>query len=379
MQVIRLAFIFILTILYFKVHASNISTEMDALKLEYGCVPQQNWELIEYRNKIVKNVCLEKGYEAHNEPRTSNYFYPILFRFENTRLIQLDQIMRTFTIIFRVMLAWEDPHIKTNFEESANLIRLPPVTTEMPAKIWTPFAFWEIEYLTRRRYNLDPVIAKHVFLHSGSTSNEFMSVDLFPPNATVVLTELEWIITTHCNFTFSKFPFDKHICRFGMKLGNMNVTIDDYARQYPDYPEYMSDGFHIKETVFVDDQPQILPAFNYYAFGFGFDIEIKRQFHKYFFQYYLPCITIVVASSFSFIIPLTAIPGRISLVVTLLLTLTNIFMYQMVRTIHMTNTYIKLFNKLSNQGLSYLLSFHIANVINVLSHTCRPIVHLGLS
>ena len=60
------------------------------------------------------------------------------------------------------------------------------------------------------------------------------------------------------------------------------------------------------------------------------DIVLERQVSKYIYQYYIPCITIVIATSFSFIIPLSAIPGRVALIVTQFLTLTNIFINQVV-------------------------------------------------
>ena len=57
---------------------------------------------------------------------------------------------------------------------------------------------------------------------------------------------------------------------------------------------------------------------------FGSNMDVKRRILPYLIQYYLPCASIVAVSSASFIIPLTAIPGRVSLVVTLFLTLTNL-------------------------------------------------------
>ena len=60
------------------------------------------------------------------------------------------------------------------------------------------------------------------------------------------------------------------------------------------------------------------------------DIVLERQVAKYIYQYYIPSVTIVIATSFSFIIPLSAIPGRVALIVTQFLTLTNIFINQMV-------------------------------------------------
>ena len=60
---------------------------------------------------------------------------------------------------------------------------------------------------------------------------------------------------------------------------------------------------------------------------FGFTVEVKRRISSYIIQYYLPCASIVAISSISFIIPVTAIPGRVSLVVTLFLTLSNLIIH----------------------------------------------------
>ena len=60
------------------------------------------------------------------------------------------------------------------------------------------------------------------------------------------------------------------------------------------------------------------------------NIYLHRDIKKYLFQYYLPSAIIVFVSQTSFVIPLSAIPGRISLVVTQFLALTNIFINEQV-------------------------------------------------
>ena len=94
--------------------------------------------------------------------------------------------------------------------------------------------------------------------------------------------------------------------------------------------KYNSEGFKItrRNLPITTDCDRILD--NDCWTSFGYEIKLKRQPAKYLFQYYIPCITIVVASTLSFIIPPSAAPGRIALVVTQFLTLTNIFIYQMV-------------------------------------------------
>ena len=94
---------------------------------------------------------------------------------------------------------------------------------------------------------------------------------------------------------------------------------------------YDADGFEINSHD-LDPSTEHANDLNLHWTNFGVDIHVKRQLSNYVFQYYLPAITIVLASSISFIIPLSAIPGRVALVVTQFLTLTNIFTHQMVDT-----------------------------------------------
>ena len=63
---------------------------------------------------------------------------------------------------------------------------------------------------------------------------------------------------------------------------------------------------------------------------FGFYNNMTREIETYIYQCYVPCIAIVTMSFCSFIIPITAIPGRVSLIVTQFLTLTSIFVHQIV-------------------------------------------------
>ena len=57
----------------------------------------------------------------------------------------------------------------------------------------------------------------------------------------------------------------------------------------------------------------------------GFDLELKRDFTKHLLNFYLPSLLFVVASWMSFLIPPDAIPGRMSLLITLLLTQISLF------------------------------------------------------
>ena len=65
----------------------------------------------------------------------------------------------------------------------------------------------------------------------------------------------------------------------------------------------------------------------------GFNLTMKRVQQPYLLKYYLPCIAIVTVTQISFYIPPDAIPGRVALLVTQFLTLTNLFISEQVRNI----------------------------------------------
>ena len=116
-------------------------------------------------------------------------------------------------------------------------------------------------------------------------------------------------------------------------MGFRNMTVTLYKNSAPTLQgntlRYEKNGFYFK----LRNLPIITKCNDILKdcwTEFGYGIEMIRQPSKYLFQYYVPCVTIVMASTLSFIVPPTAAPGRIALVVTQFLTLTNIFIYQKV-------------------------------------------------
>ena len=323
----------LILIKYFIVHARYNVTEKEAFKIKFGCIPQETWDLLEYRKNIVKNVCVTRDYETHVSPpkgiQSLDHYNPIVCQLRDTRLRNVDQTKKTITINFVARFTWEDPRIKADFGKNSDGVDLPPITTEGPDLIWTPYASMHVKSLTTRRYILDPVITTRIKVHTGSTENKLTRLNVFSPNSTIVKTKLEWMLTVTCHFNFSTFPFDTNICPVEISFYKMNVTLQ--VRPTKSHRiQKEAEGFDLNQYAVSYDEQEHYRNSTWHKFTFGIHIYMKRQFTKYLFQYYLPCITIVIASSISFIIPMSAIPGRIALVVTLFLTLTNIFIHQMV-------------------------------------------------
>ena len=139
---------------------------------------------------------------------------------------------------------------------------------------------------------------------------------------------IDWSITISCAFEFSRFPFDKNTCPFVLRFDDLDISLG-HGTHFEGYiGQEDTDGFKI-DVKQIETQNLVHEDSLKFADAKIF-INVHRQVPKYIYQYYIPCITIVMASSFSFIIPLSAIPGRVALIVTQFLTLTNIFINQMV-------------------------------------------------
>ena len=63
----------------------------------------------------------------------------------------------------------------------------------------------------------------------------------------------------------------------------------------------------------------------------GIRFVLSHDMTPYFFKYYVPSIAIVTISMMGFTMPLTALPERVALLVTQFLTLTELFIHEMVR------------------------------------------------
>ena len=156
---------------------------------------------------------------------------------------------------------------------------------------------------------------------------------MFCPSAAVIAANPKWIVKIVCDFEFSPYPFDNQKCAFNMVSENINVTLHERPRYYNNLltkEKEEFDGYAIQREL-VWDSPKWNPLYQEKTSTYGVIVKMQRHIEPYIYKYYVPCIAIVVTSFFSFAIPLTAIPGRVAVVVTPLLTVTNIFVYLMVR------------------------------------------------
>ena len=302
-------------------------TSESILKAEFNCTPPEDWKLLKHRSRVLRNMCIKNDYEVEIEPRGENLSH-ILMRFFETRITNVDELKKTITVHLVLFSIWEDPRITARFTQDILPIKLPSFTAEEQSLLWTPFQALNIAELQDRKNLLDPNLMERIRLSNNIQARPRWFTNMFTPNLTLVMSRIEWSVTVSCSFDFSNFPFDINTCPFKIKTYLINIGLYNYSDNSPTKQsmEYDAEGFTIKMQPFLKNVSNAMRK----GVDFGLNLELKRETKKYFFQYFLPSMSVVIATSFNFIIPLSAIPGRVALVVTQFLTLTNIFMYQIV-------------------------------------------------
>ena len=265
----------------------------DKLKLKFGCIPTNDWNLIGLNSDsgVVQNVCISSMNYIHDPPSVESLVKVTLILW-NKKILEIDERGKSISILIGASAHWQDPRFKVENSTIKRSIKLPPISRTRKL-FWTPLTDLRFIYLKDFKVVKDPIIAD-VELQSGRYVNKLLSRErfrafpfsfVFDPDSAVVFASTKWRMKISCNFDFSKYPFDRHT----MSLMDQRHTIQ-----------------------------------------FGVDNNFIRQIDAYFYQCYVPCIFIVTMSFSSFIIPVTAIPGRVAIIVTQFLTLTNIFIHQMV-------------------------------------------------
>ena len=159
--------------------------------------------------------------------------------------------------------------------------------------------------------------------------------------------DIEAKVSFYCNFDLSNYPLDESKCklRFGGEISSVAFKLDQHGSNIRgDKIFQIADlevrAFIAEETFDIDTKTRI-----------GLNIEVKRTLRPYILKYYTPCATIVFMSQLSFLIPLESLPGRVALVVTQFLTLTSLFIQQMVcQIIFLINCNLHLINEFNIWG-----------------------------
>lgn len=264
---------------------------------------------------LQEGVCLIQGYSVENVPVKGSTEVHTRVSKEKVRMVNDKE--NTITIQLTLTLTWIDHRIKTSFSvedrERGNI----ELALGRTNNIWKP----DVHFYNLKDYD--------AFTRSTKTKSLKM-LSSSPLNVTETVVEYKFRskATVYCNFDHANYPMDNQKCefRFGSRSLSFKFVLFDPTNKYH-YTKYHNISAFRLITTFTDGDGSDHIG---YSRAIGFDLKIHRSLQPFVMKYYLPCIAIVVMSQISFVIPLSAIPGRVALVVTQFLTLTNIFIQQTV-------------------------------------------------
>ena len=259
----------------------------------------------------IKCACITNDYDKKYAPGGGGTNTTVMNTFQRIKVYDVNEAEKIISSIVRVHYRWKDDRIITKFPNNNSNILITRVSpSDKSFTIWAPDRS----------------------LHGRISSDKwaFFFVNSFRDDETIVEGQLSGKMRTLCDFEFTKFPFDIHNCEFRITSkfsGGLQELLDQRNENVDHFALTAVSAFHVSITLLGNG----INETNNITNDFGFNLEIKRKVSTYVIQYYLPCAAIVAVSSISFIIPVTAIPGRVSLVVTLFLTLSNLIIHNEVR------------------------------------------------
>ena len=292
----------------------NRGNKHEGLVKSIGCTYVNDKQLIR------RNVCLMPGYEANERP-PSKGLTPIYVDYSHAEVTDINEEKHQLTISVVQEMQWLDSRIRVKFPDGNGEHNESKIPHKKFKEMWHP----DSDIYTLHLKSSNSIYANRLF----------EEVYIMPDDenghseSSKLIALKDWELTIQCKFDFSNFPLDTQPCQF-LQMGGeefllqlVNNTSNETGSVNG---QRRTNGFEVTitraETLYLEGTNGVECI--------GFNITLDRVVRVYLFQYYFPSIAIVVVSLISFIIPVSATPGRVALMVTQFLTLTNIFIHLMV-------------------------------------------------
>ena len=293
-----------------------------------------------------KRVCIDDDYEKENPPHeSSNKVYNYI---ENLEINDINEDEKRFDISVMHSMCWVDSRIAL-VQSPSNINDSTPFTMyhydqissgKIWSSLWTPDDEVTIENIREATLKPDPFFMLIIFPAKYSQ-------ELLGTNEVSVMVTRKIQMNLFCNFKFKDFPLDTQRCLFQVtnkdaRYLQLIFLLKNDKNNSKTSKNFTKDGFDITAKL---GQGEDCDG------GATSCIEVEFILHRirstFVFQYYMPCCAIVFVSQISFIITPSSIPGRLGLLATQFLTLTNLFINHMVR-LRSSNIFQKLIKAISD-------------------------------
>ena len=276
-----------------------------------------------------KGVCIGSTYNIHKPP--GDQVTTVFSTIESQRVREVNAKRKTISVDFTLRMRWLDQRIGIDKIRMHNGrgIGLSPNALN---KIWTP----DVHIQNRASFKIHDEWYSMVNARIMTLDETNQIKSTKDEIATGVELTYEIKDSVHCEFDYSNYPMDKQTCRLGLgsRSSDTKFKLYDRDRRFHNTCNYKEVNFNI--TVNFLNLPLEGSSI------IGMNIQMTRLRNSYLMEYYIPCIGIILVSEIGFVVPVTAIPGRIGLLVTQFLTLINLFIHQMV--IYFNNFFLSRIN-----------------------------------
>ncbi|CAL8300545.1 unnamed protein product [Boreogadus saida] len=246
---------------------------------------------------------------GHTRPRwfvlTLGPAIPVGVDVQVESLDSISEVDMDFTMTLYLRHYWKDERL--SFTSSTN--KSMTFDGRLVKKIWVPDVFF--------------VHSKRSFIHDTTTENIMLRV--FPDGH--VLYSLRVTVTAACNMDFSRFPLDSQTC--SLELESYAYTDEDLMLYWKSGDESLSTDDRISLSQFLIQKFHTTSRLAFYSSTGWYNrlyINFTLRRHIFFFllQTYFPATLMVMLSWVSFWIDRRAVPARVSLGITTVLTMSTI-------------------------------------------------------
>uniref|UniRef100_A0A4W4EKF5 GABA(C) receptor n=1 Tax=Electrophorus electricus TaxID=8005 RepID=A0A4W4EKF5_ELEEL len=220
-------------------------------------------------------------------------------------LDSISEVDMDFTMTLYLRHYWKDERL--SFPSSTN--KSMTFDGRLVKKIWVPDVFF--------------VHSKRSFIHDTTTDN--IMIRVYPDGQ--VLYSLRVTVTAACNMDFSRFPLDSQTCT--LELESYAYTDEDLMLYWKSGDESLSTDDKISLSQFLIQKFHTTSRLAFYSSTGWYNrlyINFTLRRHIFFFllQTYFPATLMVMLSWVSFWIDRRAVPARVSLGITTVLTMSTI-------------------------------------------------------
>ena len=259
--------------------------------------------------------CLTRNYKKEDEPwkyrhlTESSLPWNYDFQFYINDVHEIDERSQHIKISMYLDITWQEPRLRTNTSahewDTADYISISTFNSKY---------FWYPADLEMYGVQASP---RQLFMNDLSGILITKQQD--------ILYSLRLNIAFSCQMDFNRYPFDSQECPFRV---SSYYNDDKLVTCSSNYSYFAGWARNLQYTIRISEMASKYRTSMYNGYNYstcGFTISYSRSKTQLFFQVYLTAGMLVIVSWTSFIINPHIVPGRMGLLVTLLLVLVNIF------------------------------------------------------